>query len=74
MIAEEYLNNGTLVRHYSDTGMKVVQVETGDVYDEAVDIVPCQFTYVESDEPVEEDEDVDLHDERILEILLGEET
>lgn len=42
-----------LVRTYSDTGRRIMQVETGVVYDEAVDIEPCRFTYVETDEPAE---------------------
>lgn len=39
-----------LVRTYSDTGHRIRQVETGVVYDEAVDVAPCRFTYVETDE------------------------
>lgn len=35
------------VRHYSDDGKQIMQVETGKVYDEAVDIYPCPYTYVE---------------------------
>jgi hypothetical protein len=30
-----------------------MQVETGVVYDEAVDVEPCRFTYVETEEFVE---------------------
>ena len=33
------------------------QIETRIVYDDAVDIVPCRYTYEETDEPVEEPED-----------------
>lgn len=54
MIKTEMLNNNTLIRHYSDE-YKIIQVETGYVYDEAVDIYPCPFTYIESDEPKEEE-------------------
>jgi hypothetical protein len=53
MLKTEMLNNGTLIRHYSDEGKKLKQVETGLVYDEAVDVVPCRYTYEETDEPVE---------------------
>ena len=56
MIKTELLKNGTLIRHYSDSGMKLLKVETGMVYDEAIDIVPCQYTYEETDTPIEEAE------------------
>ena len=38
-----------LIRHYSDEGKKIRQIETGILYDEAVDVVPCRFTYEETD-------------------------
>lgn len=50
MIQTDFLNNGTLIRHYSDAGMKIMQVETGIIYGEAIDVVPCSYTYVETDE------------------------
>jgi hypothetical protein len=56
MIKTELLKDGTLIRHYSDSGMKLLQVETGNVYDEAIDIVPCKYTYEETNEPTEQDE------------------
>lgn len=37
------------IRHYSDEGKKIRQLETGVLYDEAVDVVPCRFTYEETD-------------------------
>ena len=52
MIKTELLQEGTLIRHYSDSGMTLLQVETGIIYDEAIDVVPCQYTYEETDEPV----------------------
>ena len=42
-----YLNE-TLCRHYSDKNKKIQQVETGFIYDEAVDLYPCKFTYIET--------------------------
>lgn len=45
-----------LVRTYSDLGMKIRQIETGDIYDDAVDVAPCRFTYEETDEPIEVEE------------------
>jgi glutaredoxin 2 len=56
MIKTELLKDDTLIRHYSDSGMKLLQVETGIMYDEAIDIVPCQYTYEETENPVEQDE------------------
>lgn len=47
------------VRHYSDKDLKILQVETGIVYDDAVDEVPCPYHYEETDMPIEHlDEDV----------------
>ena len=56
MVKTELLKDGTLIRHYSDSGAKLLQVETGVVYDEAIDIVPCQYTYEETEERVETEE------------------
>ena len=60
MIVEELIEDGARVRHYSDENMKIRQIETGIVYDDAVDVVPCRYTYEETDipiEPIEEDEE-----------------
>lgn len=67
MIRTETLDN--LIRHYSDTGMKIRQVETGIVYEDAIDVLPCRYTYEETDEPVE-----GSGAEEILNVLLGGET
>lgn len=45
------------VRHYSDKDLKILQVETGIVYDDAVDEVPCRYTYKETDIPIDVPED-----------------
>lgn len=58
MIQTEYLNDNTLVRHYSEAGYLLLQVETGARYSDPIDIVPCPYTYIETDELVEEDEEV----------------
>ena len=58
MIKTEYLNDGALIKHYSDTGMMLLQNETGIKYSEPIDVVPCVYTYTETDEPVEQEEDV----------------
>ena len=54
MIVEQKINN-TLVRHYSDAGVMILQVETGALYSDAVDVVPCRYSYQETDTPVERD-------------------
>ena len=63
MIQMEYLNDNTLVRHYSDTSMMMIQNETGLKYGEAIDIVPCPYTYTETDEPIEIEESIETEEE-----------
>lgn len=57
MIVSEILQN-KYVRHYSDSGKRIRQVETDAVYDEAVDLFPCRYTYVETDKNIEQDEQI----------------
>ena len=52
--------NGTvhnnLIKTWTDDETKtLLQVETGQTYDEAVDVYPCRYTYQEVDKPVEEE-------------------
>ena len=42
-----------LIKHYSDEGKLLLQNETGIEYEEAIDVHPCQYTYVETDKPIE---------------------
>lgn len=56
MIVEEKLNE-RLVKHYSNKAVKLKQVETGLVYDEAIDMIPCRYTYEETDERIEIEEE-----------------
>lgn len=55
MIVTEYVENGSRIRHYSDIGMKIRQVETGVIYDDAVDVLDAGYTYEETDLPIEDD-------------------
>lgn len=55
MIIEEMLTPKR-IRHYSDQNFKIRQVETGRIYDDAVDRYPCKWTYEETDEPIEPEE------------------
>ena len=61
MIVREYystLEDGTkLFRNYSDNGMKIKQIETGFIYDEAIDGEFATYTYEETNELIEERED-----------------
>lgn len=43
---------GERIRHYSDNGMKIRQIETDILYEDAVDYVPCRYTYEETEEPI----------------------
>lgn len=56
------------IRHYSDVGYKIRQIETGVLYDDAVDVLPCRYTYEETAEPIDEEP---LSAEDALDILLG---
>lgn len=42
-----------LYRTYSDQNLQIKQVETGRVYNQAIDVEGAPFTYVETDKPVE---------------------
>ena len=44
--------HSNLVRRYSDAGMYIRQKETGAEYAEAIDTVPCKYTYEETDIPI----------------------
>ena len=54
MLKSELIENGERIHHWSDAGLKIRQVETGIVYDDAVDVMPCRYSYEETDEPIEE--------------------
>lgn len=58
MIKTEYLNDGTLIRHYSDSGYMLLQNETGAKYSDPIDVVPCVYTYTETNELIEGEEEI----------------
>ena len=58
MILTEYLNDGTLIKHCSDKKYLLLQNETGAKYFEPIDIVPCPYTYTETDEVGGDDEEI----------------
>ena len=74
MIIEEFLNDNTLVKHYSDEGYILLQNETGNKYQETIDVVPCPYTYSETDEKIEGyEEDLVAQKARAYDILVGNE-
>ena len=50
-----------LYRNYSDLNLKILQEQTGAIYDEAVEVEGAPYTYIETDIPIEE-EDTDVND------------
>ena len=46
-----------LYRTYSDNGMYIRQDQTGNDYDEAIDIETAPYTYTETDKPIPKDEE-----------------
>lgn len=43
-----------LIRHESDAGVYIRQIETGVEYAAAVDVIPCRYTYEETERVIEE--------------------
>ncbi len=43
-----------LYRTYSDENYRIKQVETGNIYDEAIDVEDANYTYEETAEKIEE--------------------
>lgn len=60
IIQEEKIINGKTFLHTYSNEFVLEQVETGQQYDEAYDIIPCKYTYKETDIelPTEEDNKV----------------
>lgn len=42
-----------LYRTYSDENYKIMQIETGIIYDEAIDVENAEYTYEETEEKIE---------------------
>lgn len=60
MVIREYYTTRTdgvqLFRTYSDTNHYICQVETGVIYSEAVDVESANYTYVETDDVINNNE------------------
>ena len=65
-----------LYRTYSDSNLMIRQVETGDVYTEAIDVENAAYTYEETDMSIDTDELTDMRlsaVERSINIITGQE-
>jgi hypothetical protein len=57
MLSKRIENNGhALIKHESDCGKIILQKETGKEYSSAVDVLPCRYTYEETDKLIEKNE------------------
>lgn len=59
---------GQVERRYSSEGVKIRQVETNTLWNDAINVKPCRFSYEETSEPID---DVDLTEEEALAIITG---
>lgn len=68
IVTERYPGSENLVRTYSDRHMKIRQEQTGNIYDEAVDVESMGYTYAETDIPIHDEE---LTDTEALNVIMG---
>lgn len=54
-ITSKYVEVGgrMLIKHESDSGKMIRQIETGREYSSAIDTIPCKYSYEESERDVE---------------------
>lgn len=57
MIIVETVDEGTREKRHSDKDVMIKQVETGNLYEDAMDVIPCKYTYEETDIPIEHPEE-----------------
>ena len=50
------VNGRARIKHESDAGKYIRQVETGREYASAVDVIPCKYTYEETEREIEKKE------------------
>lgn len=65
-----------LYRTYSDSSLMIRQIETGNVYAEAIDVENAVYTYEETGMPIDADELTDMRlsaVERSINIITGQE-
>ena len=65
MIVKEYYmtrrDGVRLFRTYSDQNLYIIQEQTNILYDEAIDVENAPYTYIESNQPIEEVQEDVLH-------------
>ena len=62
MIKKEFYKHNEVLdedmyKTYSDEGFYIRQIETGNIYEEAIDLESQEFTYEETDELIEKEEE-----------------
>ena len=62
MIIKEFYktrNDGVnLYRNYSNGNFRILQEQTGEIYDEAIDVEDAPYTYIETDVKIEMEEEI----------------
>lgn len=66
MIVKENItiNETNFVRHYSDAGVMIRKVGTDEEYAEAIDLLPCGYTYEETEDPIPTEENAEKGTEK----------
>jgi len=72
MIIIETIDN--CERRYSNLSVKLLQTETNTLWNDAIDISPSKYTYIETNIPIDApDEDIVIEDKATAyDILIGE--
>lgn len=67
MVVKEELiiNKRNFVKHYSDSNLMIRKKGTDEIYEEAIDLLPCTYEYEETNEPIRSDD----HDQSVTENL-----
>lgn len=60
VIEKIVINDRDFIRQYSDKKLKIKQIGTDVLYDEAIDPIEFEREYVETDISIEEEEDTTL--------------
>jgi hypothetical protein len=64
------VENGERIHIWSDLGVKIRLVETGQIYEDVIGIYPHPWTYVETDEFIDDEQ---IEDGEAFNILTGNE-
>ena len=69
MIVEKIIGNR--IWHYSTRNMMIRQLPTGIVYEEAIDVLPCSYTYEETSDKIPDKDITDIDKAEAYDILMG---